>query len=34
LGCRVGQLIADKFDGMVVPGVRGNQELRYFNVVL
>jgi hypothetical protein len=30
----VAQLVADHFDGMLVPGVRGNRDARYNNVVV
>jgi RES domain-containing protein len=34
LGQRVGQIIATKFDGLLVPGVRGEPNELYWNVVV
>jgi hypothetical protein len=40
LGARIGELVAERFDGMIVPGVRGSAEdrdspeVRYSNVVI
>jgi hypothetical protein len=40
LGVRVGELVSERFDGMIVPGVRGSAEerdspeVRYANVVI
>ena len=34
LGQRLGQLIATKFDGLLVPGVRGEPNELYWNVVV
>jgi len=34
LGQRVGQIIAAKFDGLLVPGVRGEPNELYWNVVV
>ena len=34
LGARLGEIIAGKFDGLIVPGVRGDSEALYRNVVV
>jgi len=34
LGVRVADLLIDRFDGLLVPGVRGTESVRYRNVVL
>ena len=34
LGARVGQLIAAEYDGLIVPGVRGELKAQYWNAVI
>ena len=33
-GQYIAELVASQFDGMAVPGVRGDQSQRYFNIVM
>ena len=34
LGGRIGQILSSKYDGLIVPGVRGEPSELYYNVII